>query len=140
MIGNNNTKKLHSDECRAIGMMLEEHKEYHLSDEELEGYSECGWCHEPVEKLSESLFDSIGEEVCTDPQLRKQFLDMGCPCGCHIGDVRMHPHDNGIPVSGRDGLWWVYLVCFDCGHTTSQDRLPQTFIHRSCPELLNGVI
>lgn len=130
MIGNNNTKKLHADGCRAIGMMKEEHKEHHLSDEELKKYSSCGWCHEPVGDaidFEESLNTIIQDEVCTDPCLRKRLINLGCQCGSHLGTVRMYPHHAGILVDGREGTWWVYFKCYECGHTSSFKLLPETF-------------
>jgi hypothetical protein len=140
-IFNKNHNRTHLPGCRAIGQMNFE-KNAVLVDEP-QGHS-CGWCgcgRGSHTKTKTRVFDGgldpyIGEKVCHDPQLRQRFKDHGCPCGSHTGDVRMYPHNAGIPVQGEEGLWWVYFHCFQCGHDTSFDKLPETFSEELVSEVI----
>lgn len=124
-IWNSNHNRTHVPGCRAVtDMMTEEHK---VPVEEPRGHL-CGWClrggASVQPSFDESLDAYIGEETCTDPTIRELLKRHGCTCGSHLGDVRMYPHTAGVRVPGRDGTWWIYFTCFNCGHETSLSKVP----------------
>lgn len=128
-VWNSNHNRTHVPGCRAVtDMMKEEHK---VPTEEPQGHL-CKWClrigiTDYVE--SHGLDQYIGDETCTDPDLRNRMKKMGCTCGSHLGDIRMYPHTDGVPIPGRPGLWWVYFKCYSHEHKKSHRRLPETFVN-----------
>lgn len=118
-IFNTNHNRTHYPGCRAVGMMKKEHEK---PVEEPRGYL-CKWCFEggghATKDLPTNLNGYIGEERCHDPRINDMLEKHGCPCGSHQGDIRMYPHTNGWKVLGRDGNWWIYFHCYQCGHDTS---------------------
>lgn len=106
-----------------VRLIHEAHQVTDLTDEETEKYSLCGRCCGPEKKIIEIAKTNTTlpiDEPCTDPDLRELMICFGCDeCEGHIGDVRMYPHPEGIPVTGRHGLWWLFFKCYNCKHQTS---------------------
>jgi hypothetical protein len=123
MIANSNTKKIHQDDCSFVRLILKEHKVTINNMEDAEEYSPCTWCYGPDERSLCGL-ESFTVESCTDPMLRKLMTEAGChACGSQLGDVRMYPHPDGIPVANWHGRWWVFFKCYECGVETSHRRV-----------------
>lgn len=123
-IFNKNHNRTHIPGCRAVGMMNRRKNEKEV--EEPQGHL-CLWClrggiTDYVE--DHGLDQYLGEETCTDPEIRERLKNHGCTCGSHLGDIRMYPHTTGLLVQGREGTWWVYFHCYGCGYETSHKRLP----------------
>lgn len=121
LIGNTNTGKVHHPGCRALGMMLPEHK----VTTDGTGYSPCGWCHAAGPEGGEVVLDEFIDEdpedvvVCRDPEILKLFKDFTCDCGSLKGVVKMYPHGSGYRLKGKIGKYWIYLECSSCHHQTS---------------------
>lgn len=121
-MGNTNTKVFHEYGCRAIDMMVDEHKK---DTETGEGYRPCCWCN-PSGGSYQSVMDDyeleIGIQECHDPNHFKTFKESGC-LSCHAGvldgTVKMFPDDGGVEVQGQKGKFWVYLECNKCGYQSA---------------------
>ena len=129
-IGNKNTKRLHAPGCRAVPMIAPKHLAY---SDNGEGFPvPCKWCGNKGHKKGgyQMTFDEYEilnmpeMKVCYDDRYIQIFEKTGCIQ--HIGDgdkfkgmVLMYPHDNGVPVDGEDGLWWVFFQCSTCGYQTA---------------------
>lgn len=118
LIGNSNTGVLHNPDCRAIDMMLEEHKVPTNGAH----FTPCGWCHGHGKSNSrlDSYFseDLPGTEICNDPKINRIF-DKCSSCGSDDGIVKMYPHKNGYKILQREGHWWIYFECHNCGYQTA---------------------
>lgn len=121
-IFNKNHNRTHYPDCSAVSMMNRTKNE--VPTDEIQGYS-CKWCKPGLDNQEKSvqsdLNPHIGETICTDPKIRSIFKKVGCAiCHSTLGDARMYPHNpNGIKVEGRDGNWWVYFHCYECGYDTA---------------------
>ena len=126
-IFNKNHNRSHTPTCRAVKMMnFTKNAE---TVEEPRGHG-CGWCgtesgyiNYPSRDENTGLDPYIGEQICHDPTLRNVLKKTGCSCGSHQGDIRMHPHADGIQVPGETGTWWIYFHCYKCGHDTSLSKV-----------------
>lgn len=120
LIGNSNTGVLHEAGCRAIDMMN------HAHEVPTNGahFRPCGWCKPGLGK-SETYQTRLknetkieGLESCEDPRIIKIFHEC-LGCGSTDGIVKMYPHSDGVRILGKQGKWWVYFECFDCGYETA---------------------
>lgn len=139
-IYNKNHNRSHDPNCRAVRMMnIDKNAE---TVEEPRGHG-CGWCgtpsgfvNYPSRDQDTGLDPYIGERICHDPTFRNILKKTGCSCGSHQGDIRMHPHDGGVPVPGEDGTWWVYFHCFKCGHDTSLSKVPLATVKQLAEDVI----
>lgn len=122
LIGNINTNKSHLQDCRALDLMLEEHKT--ITDGT--GYSPCGLCQGKIQsmvgQLTMETFDEDLENVkiCNDPMIEKLFKGIGClDCSSNQGTVKMFPDRKGVRLLNKPGKWQVYFECSHCGSKTS---------------------
>lgn len=121
-IANTNTGKYHEFGCKAIDMMLEEHK---LEVESGEGWNPCHWCRPGLgdwqSVLSKRAFEEKnGVIICRDSRAQKILTEVGClHCHAKSGEVVMYPHSGGQQVEGHPGKWWIYLECDKCGYQTA---------------------
>jgi len=126
-IFNRNHNRTHEPGCRAIGQM--NYDKNAVSVDEPRGHG-CKLCGTPAGLINYTPRDQdsgldpyIGERICHDPHIREVLKKNGCSCGSHNGDIRMHPHDEGVQVLGEDGTWWIYFHCYKCGHDTSLSKV-----------------
>jgi len=146
LIGNINTGKVHAIGCRAIGMMLEEHKKPTNGD----GFEPCGWCKggNDLNNYNQYVLDHFHNkkkvaaikteypqmvvdedpediEICRDPRINKIFKDSECmTCGHTEGTVKMYPAEHGVRLLGDPHKrYWIYKECSHCGYQTSLRKL-----------------
>lgn len=50
-----------------------------------------------------------------------------CEGKLRIENVKMYPHEAGIEVPDKKGKQWVYVVCPECDHELSWDKLIRKF-------------
>jgi hypothetical protein len=120
LIGNSNTGVLHEPGCRAIEMMNHDHEVPTNGAH----FRPCGWCKagSGINKTYQTRLNNKrnieGLETCNDPKIIKIF-DQCLSCGSPDGIVKMYPHEDGVRILGKQGKWWVYFECFDCGYETA---------------------
>lgn len=129
-IGNTNTKRLHSPNCRAVKMIAPKHVQY---TEDGEGFHVlCKWCKNQgyrkggrqVEFDEYEILDMDGVQFCHDTRFKEILNKTGCLAhiGCgdkHHGSILMYPHPGGVEVQDEEGKWWIFFQCGECGYQTS---------------------
>ena len=131
-IGNKNTKRLHSPNCRAVPMIAPKHIVYTESGEGF--YVYCHWCGNQgyPDGGRQVYLENYGLEVngierCFDKKYVEVFDKVGCIDSDgewhkgkeNNGIVLMYPHDDGVEVQDKPGRWWIYYQCEVCGYQTS---------------------
>ena len=118
LIGNSNTGVLHEPGCRAIDMMNQDHEVPTNGAH----FRPCGWCKPGLGNSYQTKLKNNkkidGLENCEDPKIIRLFQEC-LSCGSHDGIVKMYPHSEGVRILGKEGKWWVYFECFDCGYETA---------------------
>ena len=122
LIGNSNTGKLHAPGCRAIGMMKHTHK----VPTDGAHFKPCKWCyaigksgHKSLDNFRSRRDEPDDIENCYDPKIERIFAGVKCDCGSTDGILKMRPHNGGVRLLNRQGKWWIWRECFDCGHQLS---------------------
>lgn len=120
LIGNSNTGRLHSLDCSAIDMMREDHK----IPTDGAGFTPCGWCHAcgttHQDIFQEANEDPEGTELCMDKRIIQLFKQTGCAtCSSKKGIIKMFPDPHGVRLIGKQGHWWIYFECEECGYQTA---------------------
>jgi len=128
LIGNSNTGKLHSPECRAVKMMKVTHKVPTNGAH----FKPCKWCYAMGETKTSTLDDyrtardeADDIEICTDSKIEHLFQNVECGCGSTEGIIKMYPHSGGVRLLNREGKWWIYRECYSCGYQLSLNKAIQ---------------
>ncbi len=76
--------------------------------------------HSSISDLIQDQAEGPQIEVCRDAKLNRQLSQSGCvSCGSHQGVVKIFPDEHGARIVGKEGKWWIYFECQDCGYQTA---------------------
>lgn len=120
-IGNKNTHVYHEVGCPSLLIMNPEN----MVDTNGTGFKMCDRCNPgadgTIQQNIEKYLDKTSPqfEECHDPKYIDLFNKIGCIWGCEgSGKIMMYPHEGGTNIMGKEGKWWVFFHCDECGYDT----------------------